>query len=123
MAGAYGSPVRKALGPTLLVLVLGAATTAACTRTAQDKAAQDAQDACIVALEPVAQGRTVTPDQVTRAREHADAAAEADERWTPLKARVEQLGTAATPEAVDALTVECRRVNDIVRGEQDRRRQ
>lgn len=107
------------MGATLLMLVPAVAITAACTRTAQDKAAQDAQDACIVALEPVAQGRTVTPDQVARARRHADAAAAADERWTPLKARLEQLDTGATPESVDALTVECRRVNDLVRAEQD----
>lgn len=122
MAGAYGSPVQKGMGATLLATIVVTAattTTVACTRTAQDQAAQDAQDACIVALEPVAQGRTVTPDQVARARKHADAAAEADQRWTPLKARLEQFDTAAGPEAVDALTVECRRVNDIVRGEQD----
>lgn len=119
MAGAYGSPVRKGMGATVLVLALAAATTAACARPAQDKAAQDAQDACIVALDPVAQGRTVTAEQVARAREHADAAAEADQRWMPLKGRLEQLATAATPEVVDALTVECRRVNDIVRAEQD----
>ena len=115
MAGAYGSPVRKGMGATLLVLCVAAA----CARTAQDKAAQDAQDACIVALEPVAQGRTVTAEQIARARTHADAAAEADQRWTPLQGRLEQLATATTAEAVDALTVECRRVNDIVRAEQD----
>lgn len=115
MAGAYGSPVHKGMAATLLMVLAAAA----CTRTAQDKAAQDAQDACIVALEPVAQGRTVTPDEVARARTHAEAAAEADPRWTPLEARLAQFDAAAGAEAVDALTVECRRVNDIVRAEYD----
>lgn len=109
-----------AASPVVLVVVLLAVVLAgACARTPQDKAAEEAQEACIVALEPVAQGRTPTSEQVARARRHAEAAADADQRWTPLRARLEQFDTASTPPAIDALTVECRRVNDIVRAEQD----
>lgn len=110
-----------AASPVVLVIVVLAVVLAAgaCARGPQDKAAGEAQEACIVALEPVAQGRTPTSEQVARARRHAEAAADADQRWTPLRARLEQFDTASTPQAIDALTVECRRVNDIVRAEQD----
>lgn len=108
--------MRNDVAAALLVVAL---TTSACVRSPQDKAAEDAQEACIVALEPVAQGRTVTADDIARARRLADAAADADRRWTPLRARLQEYDTAAGPDAVDALTAECRRVNDIVRAEHD----
>lgn len=110
------------MGAASFVVLVVLPAVGACARTPQDKAAEEAQEACIVALEPVAQGRTPSTEQVSRAREHAEAAADADQRWMPLRARLEQFDAAATAEAVDALTVECRRVNDIVRAEQDRGR-
>lgn len=99
----------------VLVLVL---VTAACNRNAEGQAATRAQDACIVALGPVAKGRLPTTDEIGRAARHAEAAAEVDDRWLPLRARVRELAATTARPAVDALADECRRVNDIVRGGQ-----
>lgn len=101
---------------------LAAATLAggtACGRSAESRAAEQAQDACIGSLEPVSEGGTPSPDVLERAVAHAEEAAEADERWEPLRARLlaarARHGTPALERAVDELIDECERVNDIVR--------
>ncbi|MGQ0521095.1 MAG: hypothetical protein ACT4PX_08100 [Actinomycetota bacterium] len=54
-----------------------------------------------------------------RAVADAEGAAEVDERWEPLRARLRAAraghGTPALERAVDELIDECERVNDIVR--------
>jgi hypothetical protein len=100
------------------VAVLGAV---ACGPSAEDRAAVRAQDACISSLEPVADGRTPSADDLDAAVADAEAAAEVDDRWAPLgvllrQAR-DQRGTPAFEPSVDALVAECEQVNDYVRAE------
>jgi len=97
-----------------------AAAGAACgRRSAESRAAERAQDACIGALGPVAERRTPSPEAVGQSRADAEAAAGVDDRWVPLVAAVRKLeatrGTPGFDPAVDALTAECSRVNEIVR--------
>lgn len=101
-----------------LVLALGG-----CARNPEGRAAGRAQDACIAALEPVAQRQVPTAAQLAPASRAAEAAAEVDERWLPLRQRVRELAEAVSrggdPQpAIGALADECRRVNDIVRTNQ-----
>lgn len=103
--------------------LLALAVVGACTGNAEGQAATRAQDACIVALEPVAQRRAPTSDEAQQAARLADSAADVDDRWVPLRARTHDLNTAVLhgvdPQpAVDALADECRRVNEIVRSNQ-----
>lgn len=101
----------------MVALVLAAG---GCVPNPEGRAAGRAQDACIAALEPVAQRRVPTAAELAQASRVAEAAAAADERWVPLRQRVRELAEAvsggADPQAaVDALADECRHVNDIVR--------
>jgi hypothetical protein len=85
----------------------------------ESRAAEHAQDACIGALSPVADQRLPSVDVLDRAREDAGTAAEVDDRWAPLVARLDAVaaarGTPGIDPAVDELTAECGRVNEIVR--------
>lgn len=95
----------------------------ACGRNAEGQAAVRAQDACITALEPAAQHRLPTGDEIGAALRHAEAAAEVDERWLALRQRVQELAAVLqrgddADDAVQQLADECRRVNDIVRERQ-----
>lgn len=101
-------------------VVLASVVGVACgRRSPESRAAEHAQDACIGALEPVARGRLPSVEQVDEARADAEAAAEVDDRWDPLVVGIRMVqstrGTPGIDPAVDALTAECRRVNEIVR--------
>lgn len=91
----------------------------ACGRSAESRAAEQAQDACIASLEPVSEGGTPSAEVLGRAVADAEDAAEVNERWEPLRARLRTAraghGTPALERAVDELIEECKRVNDIVR--------
>lgn len=105
-------------------MALVALAGAACSTDADGKAAGQAQDACIVALEPVSQRRVPTAEESARAARLAETAADVDDRWRPLRALARDLNGAvlhgADPQpAIDALVAECTRVNDIVRTHQD----
>ena len=102
----------------LLLLALALALTA-CTRDPEGQAAVRAQDACIAALEPVALGRVPSDSEIATASRHAEATADVDDRWLPLRARVRALSAEPAQPAVDALAEECRRVNDLVRSKLD----
>lgn len=101
--------------------VAGAAVLGAggCGRSAESRAAERAQDACIGSLAPVADGKTPSAAVLGRAVADAEAAARVEGRWSRLRARLRtaraQRGTAAFERAVDDLVRECDRVNDIVR--------
>ena len=88
-------------------------------RSAESKAAERAQDACIGSLSPVADNRQPSAAVLDAAVADAEAAASVDERWQPLLARLraarQARGTPAVDPAIDALVEECDRVNDIVR--------
>ncbi len=94
--------------------------TAACGRqSAESRAAERAQDACIGALAPVADQALPSTEVLDKALADAGAAATVDDRWAPLLARLEELegarGTPGIDAAVDDLTAECERVNGIIR--------
>ncbi|MDQ3680206.1 MAG: hypothetical protein M3378_06620 [Actinomycetota bacterium] len=88
-------------------------------RTAEEQAAVRAQDACIAALEPVADDQRPSAGALAAATRDAEAAARVDERWGPLRARVREfrdgVGSPAGPASLDALVRECDRVNRIVK--------
>jgi len=102
------------------VLVAVWLCTAACGRqSAESRAAEHAQDACIGALSPVADQKLPTSDALDKALSDAEAAADVDHRWAPLLERVQALdaarGTPGIDPAVDELTAECGRVNELIR--------
>ena len=103
----------------MLALVVVAASAGCGRRSAESKAAERAQDACIGALEPVSDGKVPDDDVLDAALTDAEAAAAVDDRWRPLAARLRAaVATGGGPDlepAVDALAAECGRVNDIVR--------
>ena len=103
------------------LLSLGFVVLLACESTAEERAAQRAVDACIRALEPVADQHRPSRPTVRVALRDADAAARTNPRWAPLRARLSELDTALQAEtgerAVDALVRECQRVNAAVKGE------
>lgn len=109
------------VGGLLVVLALTLAVGAgACgRRSAESKAAERAQDACIGALAPVADAKVPSAAVLDEARADAEAAADVDDRWRPLLARVRGAeGTRGTQEfapAIAALADECGRVNEIIR--------
>ena len=88
-------------------------------RSAESRAAERAQDACIGSLQPVADGGRPSTAVLRRAAADADAAAGVDDRWAPLRASVraalDRRGSPRFEAAVDALVEECERVNEIVR--------
>lgn len=98
---------------------LAAAGAAGCGRSDESRAAEQAQDACIGALEPVSNGEVPSPAVLRQAVAHAEAAAAVDDRWRALRVRlgaaVDSYGTPAFGPAVDAVVGECDRVNEIVR--------
>ncbi|MDQ3569433.1 MAG: hypothetical protein M3396_02195 [Actinomycetota bacterium] len=107
-------------GVVVLALVLLALAGSPCGgRTPQEQAAVRAQDACIAALEPVAEDQRPSDDALAAASRDAEAAANVDERWGPLRARVREfadgIGSPAGPASLDALVQECERVNRIVK--------
>lgn len=94
--------------------------TAACGRqSAESRAAEHAQDACIGALSPVADQKLPSTEVLDKARADAEAAVAVDDRWAPLLSRLEALegarGTPGIDAAVDGLTAECGRVSGIIR--------
>lgn len=97
----------------------GVVVTGACGPSAGDRAAVRAQDACIGALEPVADERTPSAAALDEAVADARAAAEVDDRWRPLRGLLLQArdrrGTPAFEASVEALVAECGRVNDYIR--------
>lgn len=111
------APARAAaLGLALvLVVVCGACG----RRSAESKAAERAQDACIGALAPVAKGQVPSADVLDVALADARAAADVDDRWGPLVVRVQAAERAqGTPDlgpAVDALAAECAQVNEVIK--------
>lgn len=101
-----------------LTLALVLAMSAGCggRRTPEEQAAVRAQDACIAALEPVSEGRPPSNEAVATAARHAEAAAEVDQRWSALRARVLDFRSRTdSQESLDALAAECQRVNQIVK--------
>lgn len=113
-----GSRPRLALGLALAGLVASA-----CGRTPAEQAAVRAQDACIAALEPVSQDRQPSTAELRSAVSYAEAAARVDQRWAPLRERVQALRSSVGSEAgrahLDALVQECDRVNRIVKEKRD----
>lgn len=101
-----------------------AAGLASCGRRAESAAAERAQDSCIAALAPVAEGRPPASAVLREAVADAEAAARVDRRWLPLRARLRAVrDTAGGPDAgasIAALVEECERVNGIIRREQGR---
>lgn len=102
-----------------LALTLAVGAGACGRRSAESRAAERAQDACIGALEPVADAQVPSAAVLDEALADAEAAADVDDRWRPLLARVRSAeATRATPDfapAVEALADECGRVNEIIR--------
>jgi hypothetical protein len=99
-------------------MVAGGAV-AACGSSPRERAAAGAVDACIAALEPVADGRPPSSAVLHEAADDAEDSARTDEHWQAL-ARVlrRAADTAGTPEgdaAVAALVDECRQSRDFVR--------
>jgi len=93
--------------------------TAGCGRTAEDRAAERAVDACIAALEPVAGDRRPSSAVLRAALADAEDAARTDDRWEVLADVLRRAAaTAGTPDgdaAVADLVDECRRSRDAVR--------
>ncbi len=106
-----------------LGLAVSALIAPACGRTPVEQAAVRAQEACIVALEPVSKDEKPSVADLASAVRDAEAAAGVDERWAPLKDRVRafrsSVGKEAGRAALDALVEECRRVNQIVKENRD----
>lgn len=90
-------------------------------RSAESRAAERAQDACIGALEPIADNEAPTVGQVADAVADAEAAADVDpRRWDALRARLRAVrgairGTPGYASAIQALVKECEHVNEVVR--------
>jgi len=110
----------RRLGPPALGLALAVimAASSGCggRRTAEEQAAVRAQDACVAALEPVSKDQRPSPGALANAARNAEAAAEVDERWTALRARVADFRSRPdTRESLDALVGECGRVNQVVK--------
>lgn len=104
----------------LIVCTLVAGGAGCSRRSAEDVAAERAQDACIGALAPVARSHAPSVTVLDRAVADARAAARADPaRWRTLEVRLEGLaarrGTSDFEPAVALLVAECKRVNEVVR--------
>ena len=99
--------------------MLAGGTVAACGTSPQERAAARAVDACIAALEPVAERRPPSSAVLREAADEAEDAARTDDRWEVLAGVLRRAAdTAGTPEgdaAVAALVDECRRSRDLVR--------
>lgn len=104
----------------LALVVTAAGAVGGCSRrSAESKAAERAQDACIGALQPLADGKAPSAGVLDEAVGDAEAAASVDDRWGPLVVRLRAaVATGGGPDlgpAMAALYAECGRVNDIVR--------
>lgn len=101
-----------------LALVVGAGT-AGCGGSPEERAAARAIDACIAALEPVAENRPPSRPVLEDARRDAEEAARTDDHWAALADVLRRAEEAAgTPEgsaAVATLVDECSRSRDFVR--------
>ena len=113
----HAGPPALGLALTLLMAV---SPGCGARRTPEEQAAVRAQDACIAALEPVSEGRRPSPYAIAMAARHAEAAADVDERWASLRARVRDFAASANAQnSLDALVEECERVNRIVKEKRD----
>lgn len=94
-------------------------TLAACRTSSEERAAARAVDACIAALEPVAERRPPSGAVLEEAAAEAEEAARTDDHWEVLAGALRRAAdTAGTPEgdaAVAALVDECRQARDFVR--------
>ena len=99
--------------------VLAAGTVSACSTSPEERAAARAVDACIAALEPVAERRPPSSAVLRKAAAEAEDAARTDDHWEVLAGVLRRAAdTAGTPEgdaAVAALVDECRHSRDFVR--------
>lgn len=100
-------------------LVAAAVGSAGCGPSVEERAAERAVEACIAALEPVAEDRRPPPAVLESALADAEEAARADDRWEVLAGALRRAaataGTPAGDAAVARLVDECRRSRDLVR--------
>lgn len=99
--------------------MLAGGATAACGAGPEERAAAQAVDACIAALEPVADGRPPSSAVLRQAADDAADSARTDDHWDGLADVLRRAAAAAgTPEgdaAIAALVDECRESRDFVR--------